>query len=196
MHHGRILRQRVAGNEELLGPDVILVHRLLKNHVVASTGIEAYALLTQQCVDAMDVDVVALGLHPADEAYEHIGNVPAWIHDLERRWREEESRTRVMVGDEEVLDWRPYDYVTHRSTMPTPPGHEAGHGAWLDQGPSDVVFEMRGRIRSANVDAIRWVVSPSGFALRCHPVLGATGAPLTPSARRYHGALRDAPGER
>ena len=49
------LRQRVAGQEELLGPDVILVHRLLKNDVIASTGIEAYALFSQQCVDAMDI---------------------------------------------------------------------------------------------------------------------------------------------
>ena len=62
VHHGTILRQRVAGHEELLGSDVILVHRLLKNDVVAATGIEAYALFSQQCVDAMDVDVAALGM--------------------------------------------------------------------------------------------------------------------------------------
>ena len=61
VHHGEILRQQVAGQEELLGSDVIVVHRLLKNEVVASTRIEAYALFSQQCVDAMDVDVEALG---------------------------------------------------------------------------------------------------------------------------------------
>ncbi len=64
VHHGTILRQRVAGSEELLGADVIVVHRLLKNDVVASTGIEAYALFSQACVDAMDVDVAALGMLP------------------------------------------------------------------------------------------------------------------------------------
>ena len=185
VHHGPILRQRVAGNEELLGPDVILVHRLLKNDVVATTGIGAYALFSRQCVEAMDVDVVALGLRPAEETYEHIGTVAVWVHDLERRWREEQARTRVTVGErevrrridlstsvppqvawefftvpgrrlawqqgltaleaestghrrgvgtinhcqhgagavvEEVLDWRPFDYLTVRSTMPTPLG--------------------------------------------------------------------------
>ena len=184
-HHGPILHQRVSGSDELLGPDVILVHRLLKNHVLASTGIAAYALFTQQCVDAMDVDVVALGLRPADEAYEHLGTVAIWVHDLERRWGEEEARARIMVSEqderqhielttsvppqtawefftmpgrrlawqegltsldvqatgnrrgvgtithcqhgagtivEEVLDWRPYDYLTVRSTMPSPLG--------------------------------------------------------------------------
>lgn len=97
VHHGTILRQRVAGREELLGADVIVVHRLLKNTVVEATGIEAYALLSQACVDAMDVDVAALGMRPMRETYDHIGTVPVWAHDLERRWTEEESRTRVIV---------------------------------------------------------------------------------------------------
>jgi hypothetical protein len=99
VHHGEILRQRVAGREELLGSDVIVVHRLLKNEVVATTGIEAYALFTQACVDVMDIDVAAIGMRAAAETYEHIGPVALWIHDLERRWQEEESRTRVFVDD-------------------------------------------------------------------------------------------------
>ena len=185
VHYGTILRQRVAGQEELLGSDVILVHRLLKNEVMASTGIEAYALFSQQCVDAMDIDVSALGLRSSTETYEHIGAVPVWVHDLGRRWQEEESRTRIIVDErhavyrldlptsapqqvawefvttpgrritwqlgvtgvkvtatgnrrgvgatnhcmhgedasiEEILDWRPYDYFTYRTTISTPMG--------------------------------------------------------------------------
>ena len=56
VHQGTILRQRVAGHDELLGPDVIVVHRLLKNDVTASMGLDAYALFSQQCIDAMDVE--------------------------------------------------------------------------------------------------------------------------------------------
>jgi hypothetical protein len=97
VHHGTILRQRVAGHEELLGADVIVVHRLLKNEVVKTTGIDAYALFSQACVDVMDVDVAALGMQPTSETYEHIGTVPVWVHDLERRWADEEARTRVIV---------------------------------------------------------------------------------------------------
>jgi hypothetical protein len=112
--------------------------------------------------------------------------VPAWAHDLERRWQEEEARGRVRVSAEEsiltlsvptnvppqvawefltkpgqrmtwqpwvtevtvtgtaggrrgpgsanhcmhgkdavveeILDWRPYDYVTDRTTLETPSG--------------------------------------------------------------------------
>jgi len=185
VHHGTILRQRIAGGEELLGSDVILVHRLLENEVLATTGIRAYALLSQACVDAMDVDVSALGMQPTSESYDHIGTVPVWVHDLERRWADEEARTRVLVDGssafkeisirttappqvawefvtapgrrvlwqvgvakvevtatgnrrgvgatnhclhgadvsvEELLDWRPCDYLTFRNNIPTPMG--------------------------------------------------------------------------
>ena len=103
VHHGTILRQRVAGREELLGSDVIVVHRLLKNAVVETTGIDAYALLSQACVDVMDVDVSALGMSSMSETYEHIGTVPVWVHDLERRWEEEESRMRVIVAEDSAM---------------------------------------------------------------------------------------------
>ena len=103
VHHGTIIRQPVAGREELLGADVIVVHRLLKNMVVETTGIEAYALFSQACVDVMDVDVAALGMRSMTETYEHIGTVPVWAHDLERRWGEEESRTRVIVDEDSAM---------------------------------------------------------------------------------------------
>ena len=103
IHHGTMLRQRVAGHEELLGADVILVHRLLKNDVIASTGIEAYALFSQPCVDAMDVDVSALGMRATSQTYEHIGPVPVWVHDLDRRWQEEESRTHAFVDERQAV---------------------------------------------------------------------------------------------
>jgi Protein of unknown function (DUF2652)/Polyketide cyclase / dehydrase and lipid transport len=114
VHHGTILRQRVAGREELLGPDVILVHRLLKNDVIASMGIEAYALFSQQCVDAMDIDVSAIGMRASSETYEQIGTVSVWVHDLGRRWHEEESRTRVIVDKRQAV----YQVDTSTSAPP------------------------------------------------------------------------------
>ncbi len=97
VHHGLALRQRIAGREELLGSDVIVVHRLLKNEVVERLGIAAYAVLTQACVDAMALDPSALGMQPLSETYEHLGEVRTWVHDLERRWQDEEARQRVFV---------------------------------------------------------------------------------------------------
>jgi hypothetical protein len=185
-HSGLALRQRVAGREELFGSDVIVVHRLLKNDVVERLGIGAYALFTRAAVDAMAIDPAALAMEPLVATYEHIGEVSTWVHDLERRWQEEELRQRVFVTPEEsafttsaatsappqvawefltvpgrragwqtgvtevllvdspgnrrsvgstihcmhgsdaaveeILDWRPYDYWSNRSTVNTPAG--------------------------------------------------------------------------
>jgi hypothetical protein len=186
VHHGLAIRQKVAGSQELLGSDVILVHRLLKNTVVEQLGMSAYALISQQCIDVSDIEPAALGMREHSEAYERIGEVRVWAHDLERRWQEEEARGRVRVTPEqaildisvptsvppqvaweflttpgqrmswqpwvsevnvepgaggrrglgsanhcmhgkdavieEILDWRPYDYVTDRTILETPSG--------------------------------------------------------------------------
>ena len=37
---------------------------------------------------------------PLTETYEHVGEVATWVHDLERRWQEEETRQRVYVSAE------------------------------------------------------------------------------------------------
>ena len=186
VHHGAAILQTVAGRQELLGSDVIVVHRLLKNEVVEQLGIHAYALISQACIDASDIDPAALGMRAHTETYDRIGDVPGWAHDLERRWQEEEARGRVFVRPdeatldlavptdvppqvawefitrpgqrmtwqpwvtdvtvkaaaggrrgpgsenhcrhgkdaivEEILDWRPYDYVTDRTVIDTPSG--------------------------------------------------------------------------
>jgi hypothetical protein len=186
VHHGSAILQKVAGRQELLGSDVVVVHRLLKNDVVETTGIDAYALISQACVEASDLEPGVLGMRDHTETYDRIGDVACWVHDLDRRWREEEARARVFVTPaesilvvsvptdvppqitwefitqpgrrmswqpwvtavdvrgasggrrgpgsanhcmhgkdavvEEILDWRPYDYVTDRTVLESPTG--------------------------------------------------------------------------
>ena len=208
VHHGNAIVQKVAGRQELLGSDVILVHRLLKNEVVTELGMDAYALLTQSCIDASDIDPAALGMRAHRETYDRIGEVHLWAHDLERRWQEEEARGRVRVGPEdailtvsvptgvppqvaweflttpgqrmtwqpwvtevriegatggrrgpgaanhcrhgkdavieEILDWRPYDYVTDRTILDTPTGPvKVLHTIELEPTTSGTIIHMR-----------------------------------------------------
>ncbi len=102
-HHGPIGRQRIAGRDELVGSEVILAHRLLKNDVTERTGMAAYALYTDACVQAMGADPGALGLVEHHEAYEHIGDVRCWLRDLEAAWADDLDRTRVMVEPKDAL---------------------------------------------------------------------------------------------
>lgn len=78
-HHGSFVIQRLAGTEDLAGPDVILIHRLLKNDVVAKTGITAYAFLTSALLEKLDSH---LQLPPHEEQYESLGTVRGAVEDL------------------------------------------------------------------------------------------------------------------
>ncbi|HWP61964.1 MAG TPA: DUF2652 domain-containing protein [Candidatus Binatia bacterium] len=114
-HHGVLARQRVLGRDELAGPDVILAHRLLKNDVEARLGLRAYALYTEACIRAMALaDPTAAGLLPHEETIEHIGPVRAWVRDLAAAWREEQERTRVLVGPDDA-------YGSIEVVLPGPP---------------------------------------------------------------------------
>lgn len=46
LHAGSFVMQAIAGSRELAGPDVVAVHRLLKNRAVEVLGTRAYALVT------------------------------------------------------------------------------------------------------------------------------------------------------
>ena len=185
VHHGLAIVQKVAGRQELVGSDVIVVHRLLKNDVVEMLGIHSYALISAQSVAAAGISPAELGMTEHVEEYDRIGQVKCWVLDLEKRWKAEEERARVRVREEdavievtahttappqvawefvtrpgqrmswqpwvtqvtvtaaggrrgpgssnhcmhgkdavveEILDWRPYDYVTDRTVLDTPAG--------------------------------------------------------------------------
>ena len=103
-HHGTIARQRMAGLEELVGSDVVVVHRLLKNSVEAALGVDAYALYTDACLRAMGVtDPAALGLREHRETYEFIGEVVGWVRDLEAAWIAEQTQAQVVVGPKDAI---------------------------------------------------------------------------------------------
>ncbi len=112
VHHGLVVRQRVAGWDELVGRDVILVHRLLKNAVEAETGIRAYALYTDAAVRAMDADPGGQGLREHREMIDIIGEVIGWVRDLDAAWAAERDRTRVIVPADEAYAVIAYEVAT------------------------------------------------------------------------------------
>jgi uncharacterized protein YndB with AHSA1/START domain len=78
-HYGSFVIDTDAGGVDLAGPDVILVHRLLKNTVTESEGIKAYALLTDACLRHLPEQ---LDLPRHEEYYESFGATTAGVHDL------------------------------------------------------------------------------------------------------------------
>ena len=80
-HHGEYVRSRLREREELVGRDVVLVHRLLKNSIVETAGIAAYAFVTECCLDELGTKEAAEGAEHT-ETYEHFGPVSGRVLDL------------------------------------------------------------------------------------------------------------------
>lgn len=96
-HSGRFVLNTVAGSEELTGTDVVIVHRLLKNSVSEQLGVAGYSLLTQSCVDELGLDPVVLEMREHRESYDDVGEVVAYIQDLDVAWQRVQERQRVFV---------------------------------------------------------------------------------------------------
>lgn len=102
VHAGEGIRQRIAGHEKLMGSDIILVHRLLKNSVADVTGLHGYILFTTQGLKRLGLNPSALRLISHSETYDHFGQVTLYVHDLRARWTQHEDTHHVFVSSEEA----------------------------------------------------------------------------------------------
>ena len=100
VHHGDYIVQNISGIRELVGSDVNLIHRLMKNHITESTGWKAYALFTQNAMDCTGLQLD--GLHSQEETYEHLGTVQTQTLNLLPRYEALTSAQRVVVTPEQA----------------------------------------------------------------------------------------------
>jgi uncharacterized protein YndB with AHSA1/START domain len=103
LHYGLFGIQELIGRHELVGSDVILLHRLLKNRVVAETGNAAYTLYTEAAISHLGLEGFAETLTRHVEVYEHLGEVVVWIQDMHLVWEEKRTLSRVEIEGDEVL---------------------------------------------------------------------------------------------
>lgn len=102
VHHGEFVVHQVVGRPELVGSDVIVVHRMLKNSVKETTGLEGYALYSGACIKRLDVDWRSHNMRPHTEMFDDVGEVESFLQDLEARWREEIEQRAFYLAPGEV----------------------------------------------------------------------------------------------
>jgi hypothetical protein len=123
IHYGEYAVQKLGDHEELLGADVIVPHRMLKNHVTEQTGIQSYALFSEAAAQALRLSDLAYPLVEHFETYEHIGEVKMQVLDLHKVWEREQDKKRFVVPPEGAwihLEWQApcppvvlWEYVTN-----------------------------------------------------------------------------------
>jgi hypothetical protein len=80
VHAGPYVVQQVAGSRELIGAEVVLAHRLLKNGAAALVGHGAYALITRAAADRLGVPTG--DARPLAETYEPYASVDTFVYAL------------------------------------------------------------------------------------------------------------------
>jgi hypothetical protein len=113
IHHGDYIVQEITGIRELVGSDVNLAHRLMKNHVTEATGWKAYVMLTTRSLERLGVQLE--NAHPQVETYEHLGEVDTRCFDLRQRHEQFLANRRVFVEPQQALITSQHDYP-----FPTP----------------------------------------------------------------------------
>jgi hypothetical protein len=99
-HHGEYIMQQVRGVKEMVGSDVNLLHRLLKNHVTESTGWRAYLMFTEKCLDHLNLNLEEM-LEQA-ESYEYFDKVKTFNLDLNKRYQEMLGTRRIFIDKHEA----------------------------------------------------------------------------------------------
>jgi Protein of unknown function (DUF2652) len=95
IHYGTFGIQRISNHNELVGNDINLVHRLLKNNVTEATGIRAYALYTDAAIQMLEAGELVETMTLHREVYEHLGEVKVWVQDMHPVWERKRSATAV-----------------------------------------------------------------------------------------------------
>lgn len=80
LHAGPYVVQATAGNTELMGPSVVMAHRLLKNGAASVIGRDAYALVTGAAAAMLELPLDAAPT--ITETYEHYSPIDALVMAL------------------------------------------------------------------------------------------------------------------
>jgi hypothetical protein len=98
-HFGTFAPQRVAGQEDVAGADVILAHRLLKNSITQQTGCCAYAFFTDPCLANLPT---SLPVRRHSETYESLGETAGGVYDLKPVLEGQRQAPRRYIGPDEA----------------------------------------------------------------------------------------------
>lgn len=93
VHHGSFAIHRPGDREELVGSDVIYIHRILKNHIRESTGIVAYSAYTTAAVERLGLSGKDFIVHK--DTFENLGDTQLMIRDMHPVWVRERERNIV-----------------------------------------------------------------------------------------------------
>jgi len=111
VHFGEYLVQEMGAYRELLGNDVNLLHRLLKNNIAEQSGLRAYAAYTQSVVDKLQLGAYCAEMVTHSESFADVGEVKLCVQDLHGVWERRRAGSRIEVKPEDAFHVLSYDFA-------------------------------------------------------------------------------------
>ena len=111
VHFGTFVLQKLGNHEELLGTDVNLIHRLLKNSVTVDTDIRAYLLCTDAAVHALGFEHPGRSMARHVERVDDFGETTMWITDMQPGYAERAADDHIVFEKNEVIGTLKVDSV-------------------------------------------------------------------------------------
>jgi len=103
IHFGEFSIQDLGDFRELVGHDVNMIHRLMKNSIVEATGYKAYAAYTQAVMEALDMQALAENMKPHKESYPDVGEVEMFVQEIGSAWERRKDELRIVVDEKEAV---------------------------------------------------------------------------------------------
>jgi hypothetical protein len=103
VHYGAFAIQKLDSHDEMVGAEVIVIHRLLKNTVTETTGIRAYALYTDAAIKQLGLEDICDRMTAHRESYEHLGDVSLWVQDMHPVWVRKKEAVEISIPREQIV---------------------------------------------------------------------------------------------
>jgi uncharacterized protein YndB with AHSA1/START domain len=104
VHQGVFGFQQINDHQELVGNDINLVHKLLKNSVKELYDLKGYALYTEKVIQHLGLEAIADSMIQHIEMVEYLGDVTVYIQDLHPIWKNKSKETRVKFPENQIID--------------------------------------------------------------------------------------------
>lgn len=117
VHYGTFGIDRLGGHDEMVGADVIVLHRLLKNHVTEKLGIRAYTLYSDAAIQALGIVGFCEKLVAHQEEYEHLGVINVWVQDMHPLWNLKRETKKIEIPLEQIIFQYVLDFPLPREVM-------------------------------------------------------------------------------
>jgi hypothetical protein len=103
IHYGKFALQQIRGQQDLVGTDVNLIHRLVKNQVHEAFGYKAYILYTEAAIQQLGLDEFTSHMEPHIESCEDIGDVKVWIQNLHPVWKSKKNASQITIPPDQIM---------------------------------------------------------------------------------------------